>query len=233
MLKKLLMLLMIIILFGGMCLLNKAATKKVFESQPDWYFLTLHSYKKFMHILGVGLGFRSLMADFDYISFLQYYGNRKNLMTRYKELYKYIDDITDADPHFTFVYTYGSAILAFNLQRYGEAIEVIKKGLAYNPAFWKLRFYLGAIVYKQKGEQEKYIELLEEALKFDDHPAMIERLLGNIYEQYKSPDEAAEYWIKIYKETRDKRTREHAYERLMLLIKEKKIKDIKSVLDKL
>jgi tetratricopeptide (TPR) repeat protein len=127
------------VLIAGMCVLNATATKRVFATQPSWYFLTPHSYKKFGQILGVGFGFRALLADFEYISFLQYYGNRKNSAENFKKVYLYIQDITDADPHFTFAYTYGSAILAFNQQRYDEAVEIIKKGLEYNPAFWKLR----------------------------------------------------------------------------------------------
>jgi tetratricopeptide (TPR) repeat protein len=213
-----------------MCVVNNMATQKVFASEPSWYFLSPHSYKKFNQILGVSFGYRAMLSDFEYISFLQYYGDRSNADARFKDLLARIDDITDADPHFTFAYTYGSAILAFNLKRYDEAITVIKKGLDYNPQFWKLRFYLGAIIYMQKGDTKQYVRLLEEALKFDDHPAMIERLLGNIYETYKTPDECAAYWAQIYKNTKDKDTRKHAKERLLLLISSKKISDPERIL---
>ncbi len=229
--KRLPAYLILIILVFLACFLNRTGTKYLFKTQPAWYFLNTHSYKKFMHILGVGFGVRPIIGDIEYISFLQYYGDRDNSQTAYKDLYNYITDITDIDPNFTFAYSYGSAILAWNLERYDEAITVIKKGIEFNPSFWKLRFYLGAIIYRQKGETMNYIKLLEEAMKFDDHPAMIERILGNIYMLYKTPDEAARYWVKIYKESKHKDSRDFAYETLRKIISEKKIQDIKSIMD--
>ena len=55
--------------------------------------------------------------------------------------------------------------------------------------------YLAAITYKSMGDKAKYVKFLEDALKYRDHPAMLDRLLGNIYEQYKTPDECASYWL--------------------------------------
>lgn len=218
--KKILKYLTFIFLIAICYISNYISTKEVFKTQPTWYFLNKHSFKKFTHILSAALGFRALMADFEYIYFLQYYGNPENIKTRYKELYSIFDSITDIDPNFIFTYTYGGAILAFdrNIKRYNEAISLINKGLKYNPTFWKLRLYLGAIVYKEVEDKEKYVSFLEEALKFDDHPAIIERILGHIYEQYKSPDEVVLYWIKIYKITKDKETRQHAYNKIMQYI---------------
>jgi len=224
----------IILLFVILCCLcNYRATNDVFNTQPKWYFLNKRSFKNFKHVLSAGMGFRPLMADFEYIYFLQYYGDPENRKTSYKNLYSIFDSITDIDPHFTFAYTYGSAILAFNLKRYDEAIALINKGLKYNPTYWKLRFYLGAIVYKEMDDKDKYVGYLEEALKFDDHPAMIERILGNIYEQYKTPEEVTLYWLNIYKNTKDRETREHAYKKIMQHIQNNDLKNPRIILDQL
>ncbi|HDT14611.1 MAG TPA: hypothetical protein ENN55_00195 [Firmicutes bacterium] len=204
---------------------NSASTKKLFEIQPEWYFLNLNSYKVFSHVLGVAFGYRTLLGDFEYINFLQYYGDLDNMADRYKDLYDYLDRITDADPHFTFAYTYGSAILGFYINRHDEAVSFIQKGLKYNPKNWKLRFYMGALLYQQEGEldRERYISFLEEALEFDDHPAIIERLLGNVYETYKPADETAEYWLNIMKTTRSQETRDFAQTRIIHLIESGKL----------
>lgn len=233
MIKKIFSFTIILFFFILCCIYNYIATKEVFKIQPYWYFLNKHSFKKFNHILSASMGFRALMADIEYIFFLQYYGDHKNIKTGYKNLYSIFDSITDIDPHFTFTYTYGSAILAFDVKRFNEAIDLIKKGLKYNPTFWKLRFYLAAIVYKEIEDKEKYVRFLEEALKFDDHPAMIERLLGNIYEQYKSPDEVVLYWLKIFKSTKDKETKQHAYKKILHHIQEGKLKNPKLILNQI
>jgi tetratricopeptide (TPR) repeat protein len=219
-----------LVLFLSSCWLNNRLTSKIFESQPSWYFLNPESYKKFSHIMGVGFGYRSLLADFEYITFLQYYGNKDNRKTNYSGLYSYIDSITDADPHFTFAYIYGSAILGFNVQRHDEAIKVINKGLEFNPKIWRLRLYLGALTFSKLGEKEKYVKFLEEALKFDDHPQMIETLLGNIYAQYKEPDETAMYWAGILKNSKHADSRKWAEEKITEMISEGRIKEPEKIL---
>ncbi|MCX7698178.1 MAG: hypothetical protein N2114_01770 [Candidatus Goldbacteria bacterium] len=233
MIKKILKFAFLLFLIIVCCISNYIATKYLFKNQPEWYFLRKHSFKKFTHILSAAMGFRAVMADFEYIYFLQYYGDPANKKERYIKLYSIFDSITDIDPHFIFTYTFGSAILAFDVKRYDEAISLIKKGLKYNPTFWRLRLYLGAIVYKELDDKEKYVSYLEEALKYDDHPAMIERILGHIYEQYKTPDEIVSYWVKIYKTTRDKETRQHAYKKIIHYIEKKKIKNPESILEQI
>jgi tetratricopeptide (TPR) repeat protein len=209
--------------------INTAVYKKIVKSQPDWYFLNLHSYKNFNHLLSVSFGFRALAADIAYIELLQYYGNAANSADRYRDIYRYLNDITDIDPNFTFAYTFGSAILAFNLNRYDEAAELIRKGIKYNPQFWKLRLYMGAIIFKQKGDTLKYISLLEEAVKFSDHPAMLDRMLGAIYETTKLPDEAAYYWAKLYKNTKDRQSRVMAFSRIQLIIEKGTLKNPEAI----
>ena len=211
-------------LFFLMSFFNSTATLMVNKNQPSWYFLDArHDYKKLDHIVGIALGIRTFISDLDYITFLQYYGNRQSSVNGYKDLYSYADEITNIDPNFTFVYTYGSAILAWNLNRVEEATKLIQKGITYNPFFWQLRLYMGAIIFKQKGDTLGYIKLLEDALKYEDHPAMLERILGNIYELNKSPDYAAEYWAGIYTKSKHKDSRAHAYDRLLVLLQEKKL----------
>jgi len=218
-------------LFFCMAAANTVATRQLFASQPPWYFLNLNSYKKMLHITGVSFGSRALLADIEYINFLQYYGNIENRKERFRKVFDYLVNITDADPHFTFAYTFGSAILAFNREEYDKALYLINKGLEYNPKIWQLRLYLGAILYKQGGkmDREKYVKFLEEALRFEDHPAMIERLLGNIYESYKDPDFSANYWAWVYNNTKDRDTRLWAYGRIMAIIKSGNLKDPSSI----
>jgi len=210
--------------FALMCVMNFMATNDLKTTQPAWYFLSRHSYGNFSQIAAVSFGYRPLLADVDYISMLQYYGDPSGSPDGHKKLSGYLNEITDAEPDFTFAYTYGAAILAFNLKRYDEAINVIQKGISYNPSFWKLRFYLGAIIYSKKGDTLKLTGLLEEALRFSDHPAIIERMLGNIYEISKPPDEAAQYWAAIFRTTKDAETRKYSMDRLKTIISSGKLK---------
>ncbi|PKL91586.1 MAG: hypothetical protein CVV21_06060 [Candidatus Goldiibacteriota bacterium HGW-Goldbacteria-1] len=228
--KKYLLPVLIICLLAGSAFINEKATAKVFSNQPSWYFINPDSYRKFLHLGAAGFGVRSLAGDVEYINFLQYYGDRSQNVNRHKNLVTYIDDITDVDPYFSFAYTYGSSILAFNLNRVDEALKVIRKGLDFNPKIWQLRLYLGAILYKQENKESEYIKLLEDALRFEDHPAIVERILGNIYEQIKTPQFAAEYWAGIYIKTKDKKTRDFAYQRVEAIIKEGRLTNPSAVI---
>lgn len=220
---------LVLFFFAGACFFNAGATSKLMESQPKWYFLNAHSYKNFAQIIAVGFGVRAFMADIYYISFLQYYGDRANAKKDYDKLTNYLYDITETDPYFTFAYSFGAAILAFNHNRFDEAVKFIEYGKSMlskkDPVFWKLNMYLGAIGYKQAGNKEEYIKSLEAVLAYEDHPAIIERLLGNIYEQVKTPDESAAYWLKIFKTTKDKSTRNFAYNRIMAIAASGKLKN--------
>jgi tetratricopeptide (TPR) repeat protein len=219
--------------FALMCVMNFFATKELKSSEPKWYFLSAHSYTKFSQIAAVSFGYRALLADAEYINMLQYYGSSKAAGGAHKDLLSYINAITDAEPDFTFAYTYGAAILAFNLKRYDEAVEVIKKGISYNPTFWKLRFYLGAIIYSRKGDTLKLTGLLEQAAGFSDHPAVVDRMLGKIYEVSKTPDFAARYWLKLLKTTNDTETKKYSAERLKLIIAAGKLKSPALILNNL
>jgi tetratricopeptide (TPR) repeat protein len=210
--------------FAIMCVMNFLATNDLKTIQPAWYFLSRHSYGNFGQIAAVSFGYRPLLADVDYISMLQYYGDPAGAQDGHKRMLGCLNAITDAEPDFTFAYTYGAAILAFNLKRYDEAISIIQKGISFNPSFWKLRFYLGAIIYSKKGDTLKLTGLLEEALKFSDHPAVIERMLGNIYEISRTPDETAQYWVMIFRTTKDAETRKYSSERLKSIIASGRLK---------
>ena len=228
--KKILLPAIFICILAGSAFLNEKATEKVFNNQPSWYFINPDSYRKFLHLGAAGFGLRSLAGDIEYINFLQYYGDKSQNIDMHKNLVHYIDDITDVDPYFSFAYTFGSSILAFNLDRVDEALKIIRKGLDFNPKMWQLRLYLGAILFKQDNKESEYIKLLEDALRFEDHPAIVERILGNIYEQIKPPQFTAEYWAGIYKKTKDKNTREFAYSRVEAIIKEGRLTDPSAVI---
>jgi len=228
--KKILLPVIFFCFLAGSAFLNEKAAEKVFQNQPSWYFINPDSYRKFLHLGAAGFGFRSLAGDIEYINFLQYYGDRSQNVNRHKNLMAYIDDITDVDPYFSFAYTFGSSILAFNLDRVDEALKIIRKGLDFNPEMWQLRLYLGAILFKQENKESEYIKLLEDALRFEDHPAIVERILGNIYEQIKPPQFAAEYWAGIYMKTKDKKTREFAYQRVEAIIKEGRLTNPSAVI---
>lgn len=153
---------------------------------------------------GLLLGMRRLMADVGWVSVLQYYGSHETMegvheygAGRYPGLKKLILRVVRLDPSFHFAYLYGAGSLAFNLNRPEEALEILKEGIRRNPTYWRLRLYLAAIIYKQKGRFDDMIALLEDAITYPDCPVMIKSILANIVKERGNYVRSLEIWIGI------------------------------------
>jgi tetratricopeptide (TPR) repeat protein len=110
-------------------------------------------------------GFDGLIADYYWISSLQYIGrkivaadglqniqidNLKPLNPRL--LYPMLDTVTTLDPNFTNAYAYGAIVLpAIDA---GQAIKLTEKGIKAQPNNWRLYHYLGFIYWKKKDYQK-------------------------------------------------------------------------------
>ena len=87
--------------------------------------------------------------------------------------------------------------MGLKIDRPGEALELLKEGIYYNPTYWRYRLYVGAIVYKQKGRFDAMIALLEDATKYPDCPTLIKSVLANIHKERKNYARALEIWIGV------------------------------------
>ncbi|MBK8576018.1 MAG: hypothetical protein IPN90_10210 [Elusimicrobia bacterium] len=59
------------------------------------------------------------------------------------------------DPHFHFLFLFGSGALAFNLNRGDEAMTALEFGLRGDPSFWRYRMYQGGIAYRKIRKSKK------------------------------------------------------------------------------
>ncbi len=164
---------------------------------------------KFTNFWGVLLGLRRLSADLAWIDVLQYYGSHEEETEHkdedehegehvhepgrecphclkwgeYKELLSRCQAIIRLDPYFHYAYLYGSGALAFNHNRFDEAVELLDEGVQNNPQYWRFRLYLAAIAYIRKAEYDKIIPLLEQVAFDLEAPTMIRNILAQIYEK--------------------------------------------------
>jgi tetratricopeptide (TPR) repeat protein len=162
---------------------------------------------------GVLLGARRLSADLAWINLLQYYGShiieqdgkeveRKNLPgedidffeAEYKGLFSRCQTVVRIDPYFQYAYLYGGAALAFNQERYNEAIALLEEGVANNPNYWKFQLYLAAIAYVQKKDYTRVVPLLEQIALVPEAPTMLKSVLAQVYEKNKQYDKAKLLW---------------------------------------
>lgn len=127
----------------------------------------------------------------------------------YPLLLTYCVRITNLDPFFTEAYLYGAGALAWNLKRPQEAIELLQSGIknleghrqniTNDPRypFWQFNLYTAAIIYRNKGEFDKMVSLLEVAVRQPHCPNIVRSILANIYQQKGQYARALKLWIDV------------------------------------
>ena len=216
----------ILLLFGILVLTQIKLEKNFVYPFPSIKNLNLKE-ASFLNFWGILLGFRRLSADLAWIRILQYYGTHEdgeNQHVRgehiclkkegYKKLLPLFQLVVRLDSYFHFAYLYGSGILAYNHERYDEAINLLEEGVSNCPKYWKFNFYLAAIGYKIKKQENKVIYLLEKVVNYSDCPVMIKSVLAQLYEKNLQFNKAEQMWENILRTSKDRGYREKAKKHL-------------------
>ncbi len=190
----------------------------------------------FVNFWGVLLGARRLSADLAWIHVLQYYGTIEDdqqykdehhhdhdgectvcnwFKSSYKDMLDYCLAVVSLDPYFNYVYLYGSGSLAWNHQRYDEAVKLLHEGIQNDPDYWKFHLYLAAISYTKEEQYDSVLPLLEEAIKYPDAPVMIKNILAQLYEKNRDYPKAIALWEHILKTTESDKYRKIANRHLI------------------
>ncbi len=133
---------------------------------------------------GFALGMDGLVADWYWMRSLQYLGGK--IATKegninvddlrefdLRLLYPYLNSATDLDPQFMAAYSFGAIVLpAIDPEK---AIAIAKKGIANNPAQWRLYQQLGYIYWRLKRYDEA-AETYEQGSRFEGAPQFMQMM---------------------------------------------------------
>jgi tetratricopeptide (TPR) repeat protein len=169
------------------------------------------------------IGFNGLLADWYWISALQYFGKKsidghgmrsindfKALNA--KQLYPMLDTSTTLDPKFVNVYSYGALILpAFDEEK---AIKLAEKGIAGNPQEWRLFQHL-AYIYWQKKDFKKASEIYAKGSEIEGSPAFMKMMSARLEAEGGSRDVARQIYRQMYDEATDDQTKKLAAAHLL------------------
>lgn len=95
---------------------------------------------------------------------------------RYPDFLPMAMHILQLDPSFTGAALYGAASLAFNMNRPGEAEQLLRYGLKYRPYDWKSLKLLAAIGYSRSRDPSAVSASIAPLLKDPDCPVMLKQL---------------------------------------------------------
>ncbi|OIO05252.1 MAG: hypothetical protein COX65_09580 [Elusimicrobia bacterium CG_4_10_14_0_2_um_filter_56_8] len=153
-------------------------------------------------MLALALGARRLFSDVWFIRLMQYYGtvevhDDKEPQARgaaepagheghhhehgefgtgnYPEFFSRARHVLEVDHSFVAAGLYGAASLAFNMQRAGEAEELLRYGLRYSPREWKYLSVLAAIGYSKADNPAAVAQAIAPLLKDPDCPVMLKQ----------------------------------------------------------
>ncbi|MFN0117824.1 MAG: tetratricopeptide repeat protein [Elusimicrobiota bacterium] len=187
----------------------------------------------------VSLGARRLAADVGYIQFLQYYGVRENenkdLVTKideqgnrtdftmrgkYPRLYELGLRYLRLDPFFNHVILEAGGALAFNQSRSEEALSYLREAIVRDPTFWRYHLYATAILYKNSGEDEKLISILENTTKYPDSPVLFKFVLANLFKKIGKIEKAGMLYKSILLTAPSESDRNDARKRIEKLLRE-------------
>jgi tetratricopeptide (TPR) repeat protein len=148
------------------------------------------------------MGAHRVAADIAFVQFLQYYGlsmhdpdaeevdehdpnhHHDYAGGPYPKLLEFGQRIARLDPYFNPAILDVAGALAFNQKRTAEALVLLEEAAVLDPSFYRYRLYMAAILYRDKGRDDKVAEVLAEAIQYPDCPLVLKNILANLYVKY-------------------------------------------------
>lgn len=164
----------------------------------------------------IASGFRSAAGDIAYVQFLEYLGGprlpEEDPNRSYDLLKTFALRVVRINPYFRRAYIESAGILAWfrGINRPDEAMEILQEGIRYNPDYWPLRSYVGAIGYKQAGQFDKMTGMLESAIQDPGCPLLIKEILANAYKSHQRYADAIRIWRMVLDEPNAQQDYDHA-----------------------
>jgi hypothetical protein len=124
----------------------------------------LSYYPSGEHIESATLGHGESAADLAWIRAVQYYGEHRRIDNRFDHLFHIFDILTTLAPHFEGAYIFGAFALAQEGRDFGQAEQLMLKGLDRNPRSGRLAFETGFLYYVKPNGRDlphaaEYFEL--------------------------------------------------------------------------
>jgi len=172
----------------------------------------------------IALSFRPLAADVYWIRAIQHYGDTrlsKNPDKQYAALYPLLDLTTSLDPHFTIAYRFGAIFLAEPYPdgpgRADQAIALLEKGLAADPARWQYAQDAGFVFYWWLRDYKQAAAWFDRASRIEGAPWWMRSLAATTQAQGGDRQSSRRLWLQLYETSDDDWVRGNARVKLAQL----------------
>jgi len=191
----------------GMIALSDLTAKHYREPFPSLAISLSSRVSPLSDFVGIAMGFRKLTADIAWIQTLVYYGSTEEGVEgeeneqgggTYSLFLAYCQRVARIDPSFKYVFYYGGGVLGWNLNRFSEAEELLKEGIAAHPTEWRYQQFLAGLAYQKNHNVNVLADFLKVFMEEKDCPNLLRSILANIYKKQKRYKEAIYVWLLVY-----------------------------------
>ncbi len=161
-------------------------------------------------VAGRALGWRSLAADLLWMRAVQYLDESAHAKEGYGRFKGMVHDVVSVDPYCVQAYASGSAVLMWVVKDTQAAMELLKEGIRHNPGYARFGLYLAAFTYYRSDQFVQTIGILESLMEDEQHPIMLEPILGNLYLKMEKKEKARQLWWWMWYHSRSDDNRQYA-----------------------
>jgi tetratricopeptide (TPR) repeat protein len=165
-------------------------------------------------------GFEGLFADVYWLRTVQYYGGQRAYVagSRYELLYPLIDITVTLDPRLELAYRYGATFLAeprpAGAGEPEKAVAILERGVAAFPDNWRLRQYLGFIVFLFLHDSERAAKILNEAAELPGAASWLRTLAAELLLRGGERQASRAMWTQMYEQGEEGYIKDNARFRL-------------------
>ncbi len=163
----------------------------------------------------MSLGYRGLLADIYWTRAVQYFGEKHIIEdVHYDLLDPLLNITTDLDPNLLVAYNYGAFFLSQKppqgAGQPGKAVDLLQKGIRFNPDDWHLYFNLGFVEYMDRKDPKAAEEAFRRGSTRPGAHPFLRVMAASMAQKASDVDTAAALWTELYQTTQDKTIRENA-----------------------
>ncbi|MBI3735372.1 hypothetical protein HY256_02540, partial [Candidatus Sumerlaeota bacterium] len=138
------------------------------EQFRDWLYLPSSNYVKL-----TTAGYDQFAADFLWLRAIQTFGAAFTHGQNFAKLYDYFTVISDLDPQFMAVYSFGNLVLGEEGKDYAKGLDILDKGILNNPRRYRMPYEAAFFSYWTMDDPNRGKYYVALALKCPDCPPYV------------------------------------------------------------
>jgi tetratricopeptide (TPR) repeat protein len=185
----------------------------------------------------MSLGYTGLVADIYWTRAVQYFGNQHHQNSQdFRLLAPLLQIATELDPHLIPAYQFGADFLAQKppngAGQPGEAVALMKYGIAHNPDLWRLYYNLGFLYFTEFKDYSSAAQAFAQGARLPATSPFMPVLAARMAQHAGEFDTARMLWRTAYESTKEASIRQNAVDHLVALRVDEDVTNLEEVVNR-